>query len=360
MNLNFLNFPRASVTVFGVCFALGLAACSSDAASDSASRPEYAASAGAPSAARSSSSSSVDGGIQAGTLTAGVWDDNKNFTFFRDYASKGLSRYAASAPPFSMADLDAAHDRFAGAAAAKRVLDVALVIDTTGSMGDEIAYLQREFDALTRSIAEKYPAAEQRWSLVLYRDEGDHYVVKSSDFRADLTEYRADLAAQGAGGGGDFPEAPDRALAATSQLSWRTDADVARVAFWIADAPHHDQRRDAMASAVKGLAESGVHVYPVASSGVDSLTELTMRTTAQLTGGRYVFLTDDSGVGNAHQEPTVPCYFVTRLDNAIIRMIDIELGGTYREPAASDVIRTSGDPTGGVCKLADQVAVSAF
>ncbi len=55
-----------------------------------------------------------------------------------------------------------------------------------------------------------------------------------------------------------------------------------------------------------------VHIYPVASSGVDELTELTMRSAAQLTGGRYLFLTDDSGVGGAHMEPSIPCYFVTK------------------------------------------------
>ena len=50
-----------------------------------------------------------------------------------------------------------------------------------------------------------------------------------------------------------------------------------------------------------------------------------MRSAAQLTGGRYLFLTDDSGVGGEHKEPNIPCYFVTRLDHAILRMVDIEM-----------------------------------
>jgi hypothetical protein len=53
-----------------------------------------------------------------------------------------------------------------------------------------------------------------------------------------------------------------------------------------------------------------------------------MRTAAQVTGGRYLFLTDDSGIGGAHQEPTIPCYFVTALSRAMIRMAAMELSGT--------------------------------
>ena len=103
-----------------------------------------------------------------------------------------------------------------------------------------------------------------------------------------------------------------------------------------------------------------VHVYPVASSGVDELTELSMRSTAQLTGGRYMFLTDDSGVGNAHKEPTIPCYFVTRLDRALLRMVDAELTGTVVAPAASEIIRSSGTIQDGVCTLAGGQQVRAL
>ncbi len=76
-----------------------------------------------------------------------------------------------------------------------------------------------------------------------------------------------------------------------------------------------------------------------------------MRSAAQITGGRYVFLTDDSGVGNAHITPSVPCFFVTKLDKAILRMVDIEMTGAYREPSADEIIRTGGDPESGVCAV---------
>ena len=76
-----------------------------------------------------------------------------------------------------------------------------------------------------------------------------------------------------------------------------------------------------------------------------------MRTAAEVTGGRYVFLTNDSGIGDNHKEPTIPCYVVTTLDKAMRRMIDMELTGTDAQPAAADIVRTSGSPKDGTCTL---------
>jgi hypothetical protein len=128
----------------------------------------------------------------------------------------------------------------------------------------------------------------------------------------------------------------------------------------VADAPHHGDNAGAMSDAIRGARELDIHVYPVASSGVDDLVELSMRSSAQLTGGRYLFLTDDSGIGGAHKEPTIPCYFVTKLDDAILRMVDIEMTGAYREPDASEIIRTGGDPQDGACTLESGDEVLAF
>jgi hypothetical protein len=51
---------------------------------------------------------------------------------------------------------------------------------------------------------------------------------------------------------------------------------------------------------------------------------------------------------------------VTRLDDAILRMVDVEMSGAYHEPDASQVIRTGGSPTDGGCSLAGGQIVFAF
>ena len=297
-------------------------------------------------------------GIGPGTLTAGVWDDNLNYDLFSKYRAAFTAAQAAGTPPFDESEHADAHDDQHDAA--KQLLDVSLVIDTTGSMSDEIAYLQTEFDALSATIAAEYPNAQQRWSLVVYRDQTDEYVVRWFDFREDPQEFRTKLAEQMSGGGGDYPEASDQALEIANQLTWRADDDVAKLMFWVADAPHHEEHAEALADAVREARSRGIHIYPVASSGVDELTEFSMRATAQLTGGRYIFLTDDSGVGNPHVEPTIPCYFVTKLDDAILRMVDVELSGQYHEPNAAEIIRVGGDPQDGACALPDGGQALAF
>jgi hypothetical protein len=231
-------------------------------------------------------------------------------------------------------------------------LDLALVVDTTGSMGDELAYLQTEISDIITRVATDYPNVAQRWSAVFYRDTdvGDEYVVRAFDFTTSLATLTSEIAVQSAAGGGDYPESPDLALAKLTTLSW-LPGSVARMAFWVADAPHHAERAPTMVQDVLAAHGIGIRLYPIAASGTDDLLEYTMRTTAEVTGGRYLFLTNDSGIGGSHKEPTIPCYVVTTLAKAMRRMIDMELTGTDSPPAAADIIRTSGDPTNGTCAL---------
>jgi len=112
---------------------------------------------------------------------------------------------------------------------------------------------------------------------------------------------------------------------------------------------------------VRALRDQNVHLYPIAASGADDLTEYEMRSAAVMTGGRYVFLTDDSGVGGGHAEPHIPCYAVTRLDRAIVRVLETEVSGAPIPVAREDVLRTTGNPRpDGTCKLASGELVAAF
>ena len=132
------------------------------------------------------------------------------------------------------------------------------------------------------------------------------------------------------------------------------------MAFWVADAPHHAAQAQTMTQDFLAAQRLGIRIYPVAASGTDALLEYTMRTAAEVTGGRYLFLTNDSGIGDDHKEPTIPCYLVTTLDKAMLRMIGMELTGKDDQPAAGDIIRTSGDPKDGTCVLASGQIVTVL
>ena len=74
-----------------------------------------------------------------------------------------------------------------------------------------------------------------------------------------------------------------------------------------------------------------------------------MRLVSAVTGARHLWLTDDSGVGNAHAEPKVQCYQVTRLDALIRRILKSELTGQRVEATQGEVVREVGHQQAGVC-----------
>lgn len=233
-----------------------------------------------------------------------------------------------------------------GRARAVQALDIALVIDTTGSMGDEISYLQAELDAIVSRVRSNAGNVDIRIGIIAYRDEGDEYVVRSFGMGRPGAA-KMSLASLDAGGGGDMPEAMDQAIAAAAKLPWRPDA--VKTMLLVADAPPHDERLAASLATTQSLRARGVQVVPIAASGVEDTAQYVMRTMSAMTQGRYIFLTDDSGVGNAHAEPQVSCYLVTRLDGLVARVVSGFVTGRRIEPRQEDVIREVGQYNRGRC-----------
>lgn len=81
-----------------------------------------------------------------------------------------------------------------------------------------------------------------------------------------------------------------------------------------------------------------------------------MRTMAALTQGRYIFLTDDSGLGDSHAEPDLACYVVSRLDQVIARVLAGIVEGRRIEPGREEIIRTVGTYDRGRCRGAGVTA----
>ncbi len=228
-----------------------------------------------------------------------------------------------------------------------RSLDLALVIDATGSMGDEIEYLKAEIANIAHEVARTYPGVDQRYALVVYRDEGDQYVTRHFNFTHNLGRFTKQLSRQQADGGGDYPEAMDAAMLDAAALSWRDRGS--RMLFLVADAPPHAEAMAATLNTAEELRGQGVAMYPIAASGVAESAELVMRAAAAMSGGEYIFLTDDSGVGNTHAEPHIPCYSVQTLRNSMLRAIASELAGERIEADPQRTIRQVGSSQGGVC-----------
>lgn len=227
-------------------------------------------------------------------------------------------------------------------------LDIMLVIDTTGSMSDELSYLATEFHDIVSSVTAQHPNIDMRFGLTVYRDEGDMYVVKPFDFVSSINQMQNQLGQQSSGGGGDYPEAMEQAMQEALQAQWRK-GNVARLLFLVADAPPHDENLSTMLEQVRSAKQMGIKIYPLAASGVADVAEYIMRVAGIITQGRYLFLTDDSGVGGSHATPSSRCYIVTRLDQLISRVIASELAGQRIEPSETEIIRTVGQYHQGYC-----------
>lgn len=228
-------------------------------------------------------------------------------------------------------------------------LDLMLVVDTTGSMGDEISYLQAELRSIIGAIAAKHRDLDIRIGFVFYRDLGDDYVTRTVAFDRDIGRVQGVLAQQYATGGGDYPEAMDQALIRAVGQEWRPDA--VKSLLLVADAPPHDDRFGRTWQAAEAARAKRIHITPVAASGVADKAEYAMRAMAAATQSRYLFLTDDSGVGNPHAPPAIDCYLVTRLDALVRRVIDSQISGRRIEPEDNEIIRNVGKYDAGKCIL---------
>ncbi len=226
-------------------------------------------------------------------------------------------------------------------------LDLVFVIDATGSMSDELRYITNEFSNIISSLTDSYGDVDMRYGLVMYRDKGDAYVVRDYDFTSSLQTMQSQLNEQSANGGGDYPEAMDQGLEAGVDLEWRT-GNVVRMMFLVADAPPHSGNYGKTIDIAGEAREAGIHIYPLAASGVADEAEFIMRVAGILTHGRYIWLTDDSGIGDSHAEPHIKGYVVTTLDSLIERVVASELEGKRVEPKQEDILRTVGTVKDGV------------
>ena len=122
----------------------------------------------------------------------------------------------------------------------KPIVEVAFVLDTTGSMGPLIEGAKRKIWSIATAIIDANPNAEIRMGLVAYRDIGDEYVTKTFNLTTDIQDLYANLLELKARGGGDWPESVNEALeVGVTKLTWTQGAEICRIMFLVGDAPPH-------------------------------------------------------------------------------------------------------------------------
>jgi Mg-chelatase subunit ChlD len=184
----------------------------------------------------------------------------------------------------------------APAAAAPRV-EVAFVLDTTGSMGGLIDGAKRKIWSIARRIGEGRPRPDLRIALVGYRDAADEYVTRVHDFSRDMDEVNERLMAFQANGGGDTPEHVSAALgAAVNQLSW-SRGPALQIVFLVGDAPPHVDYQDGhdYARYAKAARARGIAVETIQCGG-DPVTARFWQEIASLGDGHYARIDSQGGM----------------------------------------------------------------
>ncbi len=201
---------------------------------------------------------------------------------------------------------------------------ICFVVDATASMGDELEFLKTELEDIIKRTQLNFSDITIATSSVFYRDSKDDYVTKKSSFTDDIFSTINFIKKQYADGGGDFPEAVHSALnIAVNKMKWDKKAKT-RIMFFILDAPPHYKTNilKQLQKDIKKAATLGIKIIPIVASGIDKETEFLFRFMATSTNGTYVFITDDSGIGNSHLEPTIGEYEVELLNELMIRLIE--------------------------------------
>jgi hypothetical protein len=176
-------------------------------------------------------------------------------------------------------------------------VEVAFVLDTTGSMGDLIDGAKRKIWSIATTIVDNNPNADIAMALVAYRDKGDDYVVKSTPLSTDVQGLYGKLIKLEAAGGGDDPESVNEALdKAITSLQWSSGENVKHIVFLVGDAPPHMDYRQGRQypEILKTAAGKHIVVNAVQAGDMPETTSI-WKEIAQFGHGRYISIPQDGG-----------------------------------------------------------------
>jgi hypothetical protein len=180
-------------------------------------------------------------------------------------------------------------------AMARPRVEVAFVLDATGSMQPWINAARERIDAIASDLAAGDPPPDVRFALVSYRDKGDAYLTRKHDFTRELPIMRGWLHNTEADGGGDTPEAVLEGLkTGIVELDWSVrDQSAMKLLYLVGDAPpHHYADSPTEAWLAAEALKRGIVLHTVACGGMDEGGQRFFEEMARRTEGRPFRLAD--------------------------------------------------------------------
>jgi len=180
-------------------------------------------------------------------------------------------------------------------------IDVVFVIDSTGSMADEIRSVKMHLINLINEVRNGQPSPDLRVGVSTYRDwapQEQEYNVKTFDLTRNIDHALNYIKNIHAAGGGDYPEAVATGLdTGINHMNWRQDAR--KLIFLIGDAPPHGEGSRDMSfhqgmpdgktyeRNIRDAITKGITIYTVSGSGMDHIGVNIWKQIARKTGGDY-------------------------------------------------------------------------
>ncbi len=177
-------------------------------------------------------------------------------------------------------------------------VEVAFLLDTTGSMSGLIQGAKVKIWSIAKEMLDAQVTPDLRMALIGYRDRGDAYVTRTFDLTGDIDRIYGELLKFEARGGGDRPESVNQALDdAINGLSWNNDPQVYRVVFLVGDSPPQMQYHDDIKfPETARLAQRKDVVINTLLAGGAQDTGRIWREIARLAHGRYSEIPQDGGM----------------------------------------------------------------
>jgi hypothetical protein len=213
---------------------------------------------------------------------------------------KPLSRTSVRALALSLTASTLALAAPASAHSSYQKVEVAFVLDTTGSMSGLIEGAKQKIWSIANEIidVEGDGQTSVKFALIGYRDRGDAYVTKTYDMTDDIHGIYGNLLNFRAQGGGDRPESVNQALnEAVRDLNWSHNSNTLRMVFLVGDAPPHmDYQNDIQYPSTIRTANRNNIIVNTVQAGSDYETARIWREMANLGQGDYVAIPQDGGM----------------------------------------------------------------
>ncbi|WP_250309772.1 SGNH/GDSL hydrolase family protein [Gardnerella sp. Marseille-Q2328] len=193
-------------------------------------------------------------------------------------------------------------------------IDIAFVVDATGSMWDDIAVVKRNINKLLNDI--KAYSSDVRFALITYRDHGSSFTAKVNQ---DFTTNAADIALKLAGvnadeGTGSKNESVYSGIKTALDLKWRDG--VKKIALVFGDEPAEDPEPESGLTAQK-IIKMSKDIDPVEIYGIDSDE-----------------LTDDGGIFEKISKDTGGAIYKAKDEAEIVKAISGALHTSAKKPFA--------------------------